>query len=63
MIKKRSYNMSFPADIDTYVPHSGDMSLLGRVLDAGDDWLEAEVTIGQESMFLEAEGVPAWVGL
>jgi len=45
------------------VPHSGKMSLLDRVTEYGDDWLQAEVTITADSMFTDKQGVPAWVGL
>lgn len=45
------------------VPHSGRMSLLSAILDHGDDWLQAEVDICADSMFADARGVPAWVGL
>jgi predicted hotdog family 3-hydroxylacyl-ACP dehydratase len=45
------------------VPHSGRMSLLSAILDYGDDWLQAEVVITAESMFADAQGVPAWIGL
>jgi predicted hotdog family 3-hydroxylacyl-ACP dehydratase len=45
------------------VPHSGRMSLLSRILGYGDDWLRAEVVITAESMFADAQGVPAWIGL
>jgi predicted hotdog family 3-hydroxylacyl-ACP dehydratase len=45
------------------VPHSGKMSLLSTILDYGEDWLQAEVVITAESMFADAQGVPAWIGL
>ena len=45
------------------VPHSGKMSLLSTIVDYGDEWLQAEVNITLDSMFADAHGVPAWVGL
>ncbi len=45
------------------VPHSGKMSLLTGILAYGDGWLQAEVEITRESMFADAQGVPAWIGL
>lgn len=45
------------------VPHSGKMSLLSTIVDYGDEWLQAEVHITLDSMFADAHGVPAWVGL
>lgn len=49
--------------VSDLVPHSGKMSLLTRVVNYGDDWLEAEVDVHVESMFVEAQGVPSWVGI
>lgn len=45
------------------VPHSGSMSLLTRVTAYGEQWLEAEVDIHSDSMFVEEKGVPAWIGV
>lgn len=45
------------------VPHSGMMSLLDRIVAYGDDWLEAEVLITDQSIFVCNKGVPAVVGL
>lgn len=49
--------------IDELVPHSGTMSLLDKVLDHGEDWLTAEVTISPDTLFLTNNAVPAWVGI
>ena len=45
------------------VPHSGKMSLLTSIVDYGEDWLQAEVLISPDSMFVDDYGVPAWIGL
>jgi len=45
------------------VPHSGRMSLLDKIVDYGEDWLQAEVNITADSMFAEEQGVPGWIGL
>lgn len=50
-------------EISELVPHSGKMSLLTRVVNYGDDWLEAEVDVLEGSMFVEGQGVPSWVGI
>jgi len=50
-------------DIHELVPHSGAMSLLGRMLGADDETLSAEVTITCESMFCVDGAVGAWVGV
>lgn len=49
------------------VPHSGKMSLLSEITGYGDDWLEAQVHITADSMFVDLssdkKGVPSWVGM
>lgn len=62
--------MAFEFAVDEVVPHEGVMSLLDRVLDCGEDWLEAEILINRGSLFAEErsqqqsqQGVPAWAGI
>lgn len=55
--------MNSAFDIREVVPHSGIMSLLDKVVDHSDQSLCAQVTIGENSLFAEARGVPAWVGI
>ena len=50
-------------DIAELVPHDGPMVLLGPVLDAGEQHLCAEVRISADSVFADADGVGAWVGI
>ena len=50
-------------DIRTLVPHSGQMVLLDRVLNADTDNLCAEVRIHAASMLAGEQGVGAWVGI
>jgi predicted hotdog family 3-hydroxylacyl-ACP dehydratase len=45
------------------VPHDGVMSLLDAVLDYDDESLKASVTIHSNSVFLDGDSVPAWVGI
>jgi predicted hotdog family 3-hydroxylacyl-ACP dehydratase len=54
--------MNLP-DIHTLVPHSGPMSLLGRLLAADAETLCAQVTIGPETLFCDGREVGAWVGV
>ncbi|MEW7847787.1 hotdog family protein [Massilia aurea] len=54
--------MMLPA-IAELVPHSGAMSLLGRLLAADDENLSAEVVIAADSVFCADGGVGAWVGV
>jgi predicted hotdog family 3-hydroxylacyl-ACP dehydratase len=54
--------MNLP-DIHTLVPHSGTMSLLGRLLAADAETLCAEVTIGPDTLFCDGREVGAWVGV
>jgi len=50
-------------DIQSLVPHSGAMSLLGSFIAADEENLTAEVRIGPDSMFLADGAVGAWVGV
>jgi predicted hotdog family 3-hydroxylacyl-ACP dehydratase len=54
--------MSLP-DIHTLVPHSGAMSLLGSLLAADAETLDAQVRITPDSMFCSGGAVGAWVGV
>ncbi|SHG68481.1 hotdog family protein [Massilia sp. CF038] len=54
--------MNWPP-IEELVPHSGDMVLLERVIEASDDALTAELTIGPDTVFFDGAGVGAWVGM
>ena len=49
--------------IDQIVPHSGKMSLLDTLINYGDEYLEAGVTLHSHSMFATEQGVPAWIGI
>lgn len=49
--------------VSEVVPHAGKMSLLTRIVNYGEDWLEAEVDITKDSLFVEEKGVPAYVGI
>lgn len=55
--------MAVDFQVEDVVPHTGIMSLLDRVADCGEDWLEAEVRIGRDTLFAEERGVPAWAGI
>lgn len=50
-------------DIRRFLPHSGVMVLLDRLLAAGEEDLQAEVAIRPDSLFCDGYGVPAWVGV
>jgi predicted hotdog family 3-hydroxylacyl-ACP dehydratase len=54
--------MNLP-DIRQMVPHSGQMVLLDRALQADADCLVAEVRIHEGSMLGGPDGVGAWVGI
>ncbi len=50
--------------VDELVPHSGQMSLLDRVVSHSAESLSSEVDIHASTLFADkALGVPAWVGL
>jgi predicted hotdog family 3-hydroxylacyl-ACP dehydratase len=55
--------MSYPA-IQELLPQRGDMLLLDRVLEAGDEYILTEVTVRGDCLFADAgREVPAWVGI
>jgi predicted hotdog family 3-hydroxylacyl-ACP dehydratase len=49
--------------VEDLVPHSGKMSLLSRIVEYGEGWLQSEVDITGESLFADDRGVPAWIGM
>lgn len=49
--------------VEDLVMHRGKMNLLDTIIDYGDDWLIAELTIRDDSMFVDSRGVPAWIGM
>ena len=49
--------------IEELVPHRGPMCLLDRVVDAGDEYFVAEVTLRDGGLFDDGQGVGAWVGI
>lgn len=50
-------------DIRSLVPHAGPMVLLDRVISVDEESLCAEVRIQSGSLFCDADGVGAWVGM
>ncbi|MPN41398.1 hypothetical protein SDC9_188944 [bioreactor metagenome] len=45
------------------MPHRGAMLLLDRLLAADEESAVAQVTVPRDGLFLQDEGMPAWVGL
>ena len=50
-------------DIAECLPHSGSMRWLDAIVDHGDGWLEAEVTIRPGDLLVDEAGVGAWAGI
>ncbi len=50
-------------DIAELVPHSGQMSLLERVIRHDGQSLTAEVIVRQDGLFDQGQTVPAWLGI
>ncbi|WP_047249449.1 hotdog family protein [Chromobacterium subtsugae] len=50
-------------EIDSLVPHAGDMSLLDRVLSADADSVVAEVTPRLDQLFCRDGEIGSWVGI
>lgn len=55
--------MSALLAIENYVPHRGAMLLLERLLHADAETAVAQVSVPRDGLFLQDEGMPAWVGL
>ena len=52
------------SEINELVPHSGKMSLLDRLVEADDQHAVTELSITENTLFLEpGQGVPAWIGI
>lgn len=49
--------------IEQVLPHAAPMILLDEIVDYTHDGLTAAVTIREDSRFIQAEGVPAYVGI
>ncbi len=50
-------------EIAETLPHGGRMRLLDRIDGYGSDWLRACVRIRADSLLIEPQGMPAWVGI
>lgn len=51
--------------VEDLLPHSGDMVLLDRILDYGEDFAVSQVTVSDQSLFYEAQidGIHSSIGL
>ena len=55
--------MTLPWPVPSLLPHGGQMVLIGEPAASGENWAEASVRIGEDSLFYRpGQGVPAWVG-
>jgi predicted hotdog family 3-hydroxylacyl-ACP dehydratase len=52
-----------PHPMDDWVPHRGAMSLLDRIEHCEDQAIVACVTVPAQGLFLDAGGMPAWIGI
>lgn len=55
--------MSAMHPIDAYIPHRGTMRLIDRLLEHDADSVTVETRVPFDGLFLEAAGMPAWVGI
>lgn len=53
---------TFPP-VEELVPHSGELVLLDRILAAGENYLEATLTVRADGLYNHGDRVPAWVGM
>lgn len=49
--------------IEELVPHSGNMSLLDRVVCCDEESLTAEMTVREDNIFFQHDGIPSSVGI
>ena len=64
MSARQEYGICLPCDVEDLVRHRGAALLLDKVLEAGDDYLVAHVSVAEKDTFLAgAEGAPAWTGI
>jgi len=49
--------------VEQVVPHAGTMSLLDNIIGYDDESLTAQVVITSDTLFLQEQGVPGWVGI
>lgn len=55
---------AFPLySFESVVPHTGAMVLLDQIDHWDDEQLQASVTIRADAPFVDAQGMPAWVGI
>jgi predicted hotdog family 3-hydroxylacyl-ACP dehydratase len=52
-----------PHVMDAWVPHRGAMSLLASVERCDDQTIEVRVVVPAQGLFVEGDGVPAWIGI
>jgi predicted hotdog family 3-hydroxylacyl-ACP dehydratase len=62
-VKNEAMTVAVYPPLERLLPHHPPMILIDRLLEANEQETVCEVTITPESMFLEAAGVPAFVGL
>ncbi|GAA4089525.1 hypothetical protein [Zhongshania borealis] len=63
MINTATKALTAPLNIEQFIPHDGDMSLLDEIIAERDNGICAAVTIGEHSLFADQKGVPSWVGI
>jgi predicted hotdog family 3-hydroxylacyl-ACP dehydratase len=49
--------------VTDFIPHSGDMVLLDRIVDFDEQGLTAQLTVRGDELFSPGPSVPAWVGI
>lgn len=47
-----------------YIPHSGSMALIDKIIDVGEDFIECSVRLDDSHLFSDSEGrIPAWISI
>lgn len=55
--------MHIDVPVEELVPHSGNMSLLDRIIDCDQESLTAEICVRADNIFSNTDGMPATVGI
>ncbi len=50
-------------DVTDFIPHSGSMALLDRIVNFDDQGLTAELVVRGDGLFGDDQSVPAWAGI
>ena len=51
-------------DAEAYIPHSGEMVLIDKIVSSGDGWIECLIQVKDSIDFSRIDGsIPSWIGI